>query len=225
MLLTISLLPSGNVAAEATSHVSGSLWWDDNQNGIKDSTEFNIPGIKVMLYSNETNRQVASQVTNSSGNFFFTVNNPGSYYIVVDKSGFPAGTKLSPFQVLGGGVARDSDFRDQGGVWRTNAFTLEERQYLRSIAGGFIRPEEKKQEPKPSPPIEDEKEEPPAPPPPEPPAPPTPPEPEPPLVKVNATKGQKPDTSDNMMAGTAASVMLFTAIGILAIQGRRKSVN
>jgi hypothetical protein len=62
-------------------NVSGTVFFDDNQNGVQDPGEEGIPGITVILSDGST------AVTNADGNYLFEDVFPGSYTVDVDPEG------------------------------------------------------------------------------------------------------------------------------------------
>ncbi len=61
------------------------VWEDSNHNGIQDSGEFNIKGIRVSLLDGGGN-VIANTTTNSSGNYLFSNLDPGTYSLKFDKA-------------------------------------------------------------------------------------------------------------------------------------------
>ena len=62
--------------------ISGTVWWDQNDSGTMDSNELAIPDSIIELYSqSDPNTLLAETVTNSAGQYSFSVN-PGSYLLL-----------------------------------------------------------------------------------------------------------------------------------------------
>jgi len=65
---------------ESASVCIGNRVWDDiNRNGIQDSNELGVEGVMVRLYSQDCQREIDSQVTNSQGEYIFSELDPESY--------------------------------------------------------------------------------------------------------------------------------------------------
>ncbi len=79
------------------------VWFDDNQNGIQDSSESGVVGVKIIL--NETNE---TTISNSSGYYEFCDLDDENYSITVDKSTLPDGYEITA-QNQGDSDSLDSD--------------------------------------------------------------------------------------------------------------------
>jgi hypothetical protein len=67
--------------ATGSSTISGLIWWDTNGSGTMDLTDYAIPGAVVDLYlSSDPKTAVASSLTNSVGQYFFSVG-AGTYIV------------------------------------------------------------------------------------------------------------------------------------------------
>jgi protocatechuate 3,4-dioxygenase beta subunit len=67
--------------------IGDKVWRDANHNGIQDTGEEGIGGISVSLFDNVTGKQVGTTIkTDVNGNYKFADLNPGSYYLVFDKT-------------------------------------------------------------------------------------------------------------------------------------------
>jgi SdrD B-like domain/Bacterial Ig domain len=69
LLVTAALLLARNSWAW---HFSGVVWYDTNQNGIRDSGEAGVAGVTVHVWNCTNNALVASTTTASDGSFTFT---------------------------------------------------------------------------------------------------------------------------------------------------------
>ncbi|MDP4119774.1 MAG: SdrD B-like domain-containing protein [Bacillota bacterium] len=99
--------------------IGDKVWHDLNGNGIQDSGEFGISGIKVRLTDTNGNAVidgngavVADATTNASGNYSFTKLNPGIY--VVHFVNTNQVYLLSPYKAGG------TDSNDSDGIFTTN---------------------------------------------------------------------------------------------------------
>ena len=71
--------------------IFGTIWFDENNNGIKEKNEQKLEGVTVNLYDNSTksvakdsNGQDAITTTDKNGEYSFTNIKPGDYVVVVD---------------------------------------------------------------------------------------------------------------------------------------------
>jgi hypothetical protein len=112
--------------------IGDKVWKDYNRNNIQDAGEYGISGIKVMLYS-AGGTLLASTLTNSYGNYKFASLDPGSYYLVFDKTNVTfAGYNLNLFpwasKNMGYNDGADSDAAGDGAwtgnITRTDVTTL-----------------------------------------------------------------------------------------------------
>jgi hypothetical protein len=98
-LITPPSLSNATDNANGSIILSGLVWWDYNDSGIMDNSDFAIPGAVVDLYlPSEPNTAVASSLTNSVGQFFFSVG-PGTY-IVRNTTGSATGSSSSQVSSL-----------------------------------------------------------------------------------------------------------------------------
>jgi len=61
------------------------VWEDSDHDGVQDSGEFSIAGVKVYL-QNSSGVTIASATTNSYGNYLFANLDPGTYRLMFDKT-------------------------------------------------------------------------------------------------------------------------------------------
>lgn len=81
--------PKSNV--DDSRSIYGTIWFDENNNGIKEDNEQKIEGIKVSLFDNST-KSVAKDAngndivatTNNKGEYVFNNVKPGNYVVVAD---------------------------------------------------------------------------------------------------------------------------------------------
>ncbi|MBI1223637.1 MAG: DUF11 domain-containing protein [Bacteroidetes bacterium] len=104
----------------APASIGDFVWQDLNNNGMQDGGEPGIENIAVVLLDlgndgmigNDDN-QIASTVTNASGQYSFSNVIPGSYYLVFDPTSFPQG--FAPVtQNVSGSDNNDSDANAMG---------------------------------------------------------------------------------------------------------------
>ncbi|OAN45081.1 hypothetical protein A6A03_02690 [Chloroflexus islandicus] len=77
------------------------VWYDSNDNGVVDSGENGIPGVRVELYRDsngnsqpDTGEFVTFTTTDPSGNYLFTGLEQGDYIVVIPESNFTLGQPL-----------------------------------------------------------------------------------------------------------------------------------
>ncbi|MBI3230395.1 MAG: carboxypeptidase regulatory-like domain-containing protein, partial [Burkholderiales bacterium] len=68
-----------------TACIGDKVWRDRDHDGVQDSNEEGIGGVKVMLYS-ANNQLLATTYTNCNGNYYFSNLTPDSYYLKFDKT-------------------------------------------------------------------------------------------------------------------------------------------
>jgi uncharacterized repeat protein (TIGR01451 family) len=112
--------------------IGDKVWRDSDHDDIQDVGEEGIPGVKVMLYS-ATGTLLGTATTNSAGNYKFANLDPGSYYLVFDKSnvmfaGYNMNTWKWASKNIGTNDAIDSDVVGDGvattNVTKTDVTTL-----------------------------------------------------------------------------------------------------
>jgi uncharacterized repeat protein (TIGR01451 family) len=118
--------------------IGDKVWRDVDHDDIQDAGEEGIGGVKVMLYS-ASGTLMGTTTTNSSGNYKFANLDPGSYYLVFDKTNVMfQGTNMSSAvnmntwkwasKDIGTNDAIDSDVAGDGvattNVTRTDVTTL-----------------------------------------------------------------------------------------------------
>ncbi|MCP9753205.1 SdrD B-like domain-containing protein [Ferruginibacter sp. HRS2-29] len=109
-------LNAQNCAATAT--VGDLLWFDINENGIRNAEDLGVNGATVKLYNN-VDLNVATTATDANGNYSFLNVTPGNgYYIIFSK---PSGY-IFTLQNVGGINADNNSKADQSG--RTNPFDV-----------------------------------------------------------------------------------------------------
>ncbi|MDO7881002.1 SdrD B-like domain-containing protein [Salinibacterium soli] len=80
---------SNQVRVDVVASSAGELvWWDDNQDGVKDAAETGIPNVTVNLLDSAGDI-IDSAVTDSNGLYRFSNYHSGDYRVVVDTSTLP----------------------------------------------------------------------------------------------------------------------------------------
>jgi len=78
------------------------IWYDDNHNGVQDSNEKGVSGVKVTLSNG------ATTTTDSNGYYKFTGLSNGDYFIIIDTNTLPSGYQLTSYN-SGNDDSKDSD--------------------------------------------------------------------------------------------------------------------
>ncbi|TWI69502.1 SdrD B-like protein [Pseudoduganella lurida] len=95
-----------------TATLGNRVWFDCDGDGIQDSNESGIKGVKVTLL--DTNgKAVTSTTTNAAGEYSFAGLKPGTYSVQFDKSALPSGYIITK-QNAGTNDAIDSDIDANG---------------------------------------------------------------------------------------------------------------
>lgn len=102
------------------AHVGDRVWNDANYNGIQDNVETGVGGVTVTLYLSGTTTALSSAVTNSNGEYNFTVT-PGAYWLKVAR---PSGSIFTHQDV----AAEDLD-SDVDGGGNSPPFVLGENEH------------------------------------------------------------------------------------------------
>jgi uncharacterized repeat protein (TIGR01451 family) len=109
---------SADFTALSQLSVGDRVWQDANNNGLLDSGEQGIAGVKLNLYADTdgnnqytpgTDAFLATTTTDSSGNYLFGGLMPGNYIVQVDAANFNAGQALAGLQSSNGKTATDPD--------------------------------------------------------------------------------------------------------------------
>lgn len=86
--------------------ISGFVWNDANKNGIKDTSETNIPGMGVLLITS-TGSIISNTTTTNNGYYEFTNLEPGNYRVVFEYD--TSKYYISPYKVTGADEDTNSD--------------------------------------------------------------------------------------------------------------------
>ncbi len=113
--------------------ISDLVWEDLDEDGVQDSGEPGVQGVKVILHDC-TGTKLDSTITDANGNYLFDELTPGDYY--VSFSDLPAGYVFSP-QDQGGNDALDSDVNANG---ETPCTTLDPGEDDDSLDAGIYLP-------------------------------------------------------------------------------------
>ncbi len=124
---------AGVGAPGVPSGVGDYVWYDTNNDGIQDSSEFPAVGVTVILY-NSFGELIAIDVTDSAGNYSFPSLIPGDYYVEFVT---PDGYAISPM----GSIASDNtDSNADPSTGRTPIISLTSGLYDSNWDSGFYRP-------------------------------------------------------------------------------------
>ncbi|MES2159525.1 MAG: SdrD B-like domain-containing protein, partial [Pseudomonadota bacterium] len=84
------------------------VWYDANKNGLQDSAETGVAGVKVILLDQAGNPTGATATTDANGNYSFTNLKPGTYSVQFDKGSLPANYSFTAAD-QGANDVKDSD--------------------------------------------------------------------------------------------------------------------
>lgn len=115
-----------------TASLGNRVWFDSDSDGLQDSTESGICGVKVYLID-AGGTTVASTVTDASGLYTFSNLKPGTYSVQLDTTA-SAGYAVTTRNV-GSDDSRDSDFNAAG---RSDAVTLVSGANNTSLDAGVV---------------------------------------------------------------------------------------
>ena len=115
-----------------------SVWNDKNQNGIQDSGESGVAGIKVTLYKGD-GTELVTTTTDSNGKYLFENLDAGDYYAIFDLKTLPKNYQVSP-RNRGENDELDSDVDPNSG--KTETITLEAGQENFSLDMGIYKKKE-----------------------------------------------------------------------------------
>jgi len=107
------------------------IWFDNNENGIQDSNENGVDGVKITL--NETGAEV---ITNAKGYYEFCELENGEYSITIDKSTLPEGYKITN-QNSGDDDTKDSDINPE--TAKSDSVVIKDADN-KSLDGGIYKP-------------------------------------------------------------------------------------
>ena len=105
------------------AEIGDRVWDDANKNGIQDTGETGVAGVKVSLL-NASGVAVGSPLTtDANGNYLFTNLTPGTYSIQFDKTTLPTGYVFTTQNAAGSTVANDSNANTSTGKTTTTVLT------------------------------------------------------------------------------------------------------
>ncbi len=107
------------------------IWYDDNENGIQDSGEGGVSGVKVTLNTG------AITTTDGDGKYEFCSLDNGSYSVTVDLSTLPSGYKFTD-QNQGTDDTIDSDINPTDG--KSDTVTIQDANNT-TLDGGIYKPD------------------------------------------------------------------------------------
>ena len=108
------------------------VWYDVNQNGIQDSNERGIQGIRIHLYKNGKDTGKLTY-TDKNGNYIFDNLTAGNYQIKVDK---PKNYPYFTLQNAGSDDAKDSDVSPINGL--SDTIKLASNQHYKDADAGLV---------------------------------------------------------------------------------------
>ena len=135
-LISASILAGlfGQAASSELATLGDYVWFDANQNGLRDSGETGVAGVTVDLLNAAGTSTIAFTTTNASGAYLFNGVLPGAYEV---KFINPMGLSFTT-QTVGTNTAIDSDANATTGI--TAPITLTAGQTNLTIDAGLISP-------------------------------------------------------------------------------------
>lgn len=128
--------------------ISGLIFYDLNRNGVHETSESGINGLRVFLHESATGKLIAQSTTHSNNDlvfhdgFYQICARPGNYYIRLQSlSGF-----ISTLFRQGSNPVLDSDLSDQFGPFTSVPFSVQSCDTLRHLGGGIYNPSYQKSE-------------------------------------------------------------------------------
>jgi protocatechuate 3,4-dioxygenase beta subunit len=117
-----------------TASVGDKVWLDANKNGVQDSGEAGVCGVKVTLLDADGKQVGATVTTDANGNYLFSGLKPGSYSVQFDKASLPEGMTFTSAN-QGGNDSVDSDAAANG---LSHSFTLTSGQADKTVDAGVL---------------------------------------------------------------------------------------
>jgi Ca2+-binding RTX toxin-like protein len=123
--------------------IKSSVWYDWNQDGLRDSSEKGVGGVTVTLYDADNDDVLDVVKTSADGTFEFKGLDPLDYYMGF--SGLPTGTSFTT-KFAGGAtqpdqVGNDSDVNLTGTfAGKTNFFNVTYNETKTSVSAGLVGP-------------------------------------------------------------------------------------
>lgn len=114
----------------ANSQVGRKIWLDNNENGVRETSEVAMPNVMVRLY-NTGGTLIQSMASNMDGNYIFTDISIGNYYVEVEK---PTGYVFTA-QNQGTNEDIDSDVDASG---RSAIFPINNNTIILNLDAGLI---------------------------------------------------------------------------------------
>lgn len=74
-----------------TLDIGDFVWFDTDKDGIQDMFEAGVPNVTVNLFDATNDQFLASEITDTNGEYLFVDVDPGTYYIIFERNTFPSG--------------------------------------------------------------------------------------------------------------------------------------
>ncbi len=124
-----------SVLEEPFAVIGDYVWHDKDGDGIQDTNEPGISGVKVHLYS--VKRTIVKTVTtDNQGKYLFDEIEPGEYYLQFD---LPDGYTDATDDNMGSDDSIDSDADGTNGYLTTDYFIVDKRDTLNTLDAGFYK--------------------------------------------------------------------------------------
>ena len=111
------------------------VWLDTNRNGVQDTGETGVAGVKVLLLDAAGNPTGVTATTDASGSYSFTNLKPGTYSVQFDKSTLPSNHVFTSAD-SGSNDAKDSDANVNTG--KTANVTLNSGDVFSDMDAGIV---------------------------------------------------------------------------------------
>lgn len=120
--------------------INGTVWLDDNQDGIIDLEEPTIPGIEVYLFHvSDKENFIAETITDENGMYEFNTVSNGTYYVGVNNQLIDGVEYLVPIATIqtGNDNKFDIDWESDSNFSYTELITIEEGNVITEVNAAF----------------------------------------------------------------------------------------
>ena len=125
-----------DAAVLRSGRIGDTVWLDENNNGLLDTAEQGVSGVKVSLWLVENGEKIlkAEQTTDANGRYRFTDVRPGKYILSFEQvSGYAPASRVEGFAEI------DSNLKDsRDGAWWTEEFNLLSNASLLRMDAGLV---------------------------------------------------------------------------------------
>ena len=128
------------------NRINGTIWYDENGDGVKDATESVVSGYTVSLYdAADLNTPLKTTTTSSAGNYSFASLEDGDYIVGV-APGYPGTVNSANYLPPSVGITGDNKFalNTTTGIAYTDPITLSGAMTVNNMSAGMRRVKEYK---------------------------------------------------------------------------------